>query len=755
MYSWSEFLSRYPKRILLGLLVLTLILGFGIKHLTLDAETDNLLGIEKKQSFADKLPATTDYDRVNLVIAHDNTLFTQNKLEKLTELQQQLERIADIKSVTSLFNVPDIQRYFKDNTWHSVLEKDRIETETTQHLQHAALANKLLIHQLINPEATTLALVVEVKAGVVDSELLHVRQQIETLLQKNQSSFQELFQIGPVDVQYYSLKDSMHDVLFTASLALLTLIITFSWFFKSPFLGLAPLFTAGCAIIWTLGIMGYCHIHFNVMTALAVIMTYTVGTMENAHFINAYQKSLKENPAGLPKQHIDFMYRAVLFPLFLTTLSTVLGFMSNLFATITLLKSFAITISLAIVLNAILLCVLTPALLTFTSAKERKKIEFVWVKKITIAVYQKTIRYPVCLSFFLCSIIMFSFWASTKIPIETTMYSYYYEKSEFVQKIIKVGHLMSGVERLIINISVDEKKGVRQRDVLQKIFDAENRIRQLPMTSTTLSPASTEASMFQLMTRDESDEHYRVPHTMLVSNIIFDELKKSEEMRFLVSKDNSVTRIVVTYQSNKTQESIKYINTVKKILNDEFKNAPIRYEVASYDLEFYEAVQYLIKAQLAGISMIYVSIFIIMLILFRSFKAGLISIIPNIFPLSFIILVLYALNIPFSISSVVVLTAVLGMAVDDTLHILYYFKKNFLKSRNRDQAILDTIQMLVRPVTITTFTLMLGMSMLFFSVIKASMHYGFLMIVGAMAAWIANLTITPFLLKKIDITKRL
>lgn len=95
------------------------------------------------------------------------------------------------------------------------------------------------------------------------------------------------------------------------------------------------------------------------------------------------------------------------------------------------------------------------------------------------------------------------------------------------------------------------------------------------------------------------------------------------------------------------------------------------------------------------------------------------------------------------------------MAADDTLHILYYFKKNFIKSRDNDIAIAETMNTLIRPVSVAAFTLILGMSMLVFSVIKASMQYGILMIIGALAAWVANLTVTPFLLKKINITKRL
>ena len=303
MRAWSEQLAKHAKLIFIILIIITCALSFGIKKLVLDTDMQNLLGISQKSLFSSQLPAVGNDLRNTDVIVYDAHLFTPKKLLELNAFQEKLSNIPSVDKVTSLFSMPNLQRYFEEKQMVAVLNIDVIKNTPIETLKHSALSNHSYIHSVINPEATALAFIVHIKESVPTNQLLSVRNAIEQLINQYHSDFQDLFQMGELENNFYSARDATHDIAITGSLTLLILIIAFSFFFRSPFLGLAPFLTAGLAMIWTLGIMGYCHIHFNVMTSLAVIMTYTVGTMENAHFINAYQKSHAKNPEGSVSQH--------------------------------------------------------------------------------------------------------------------------------------------------------------------------------------------------------------------------------------------------------------------------------------------------------------------------------------------------------------------------------------------------------------------------------------------------------------------
>jgi predicted RND superfamily exporter protein len=285
------------------------------------------------------------------------------------------------------------------------------------------------------------------------------------------------------------------------------------------------------------------------------------------------------------------------------------------------------------------------------------------------------------------------------------------------------------------------------------LFNIDQAIAKLPETSSTISAASLLASTNEMYTK--KSEEYHVPNSHLMTAVILKEMKTSDTLTHLLSEDNTTARIAITYHATTTPTAIAYINKVQQILNEQLKNKFISYEMGNEKFISFNALLNFLHIQLIAISSIYVSVFIIILIVFRSLKAGFVSIISNLIPLTGVMLVLYFFNIPFNLVSTLVLSATLGLAVDDTVHIMCSFKRKFLQSKNLDMAIEETIDTQLRPVTITTLTMVVGMSMLVFSATKASMQYGVLMASGSFMAWVADFILMPFLLKHINITRRL
>ena len=140
---------------------------------------------------------------------------------------------------------------------------------------------------------------------------------------------------------------------------------------------------------------------------------------------------------------------------------------------------------------------------------------------------------------------------------------------------------------------------------------------------------------------------------------------------------------------------------------------------------------------------------------FKKLKAGIVAIIPNVFPLAGVFLFMYVFNIPFFPLTIIVLAAVVGLAVDDTIHIMLSFRKHFRLSQDLDQSIYDAMNDQMRPVTIASVSLILGFGMMIFSTEKGVMLFAVVMCFGAFLSWISDMLVTPFLLKKINIYDKL
>ncbi len=131
---------------------------------------------------------------------------------------------------------------------------------------------------------------------------------------------------------------------------------------------------------------------------------------------------------------------------------------------------------------------------------------------------------------------------------------------------------------------------------------------------------------------------------------------------------------------------------------------------------------------------------------FRSLRLGLISLLPNLFPLALVGGVLYALGRPLQMSSAVLFTVLLGLAVDDTIHFLSRYRRELHSSPNVEHAVRSAFFSVGRAIVITTLVLMLGFGCLAFSAVPLNQLFAGLACLGLAGALLGDLLLLPALL---------
>lgn len=142
-------------------------------------------------------------------------------------------------------------------------------------------------------------------------------------------------------------------------------------------------------------------------------------------------------------------------------------------------------------------------------------------------------------------------------------------------------------------------------------------------------------------------------------------------------------------------------------------------------------------------------IFIIISVLFKSIKIGLISILPNIFPLLAILAVIGWFNLGINISTSIVFTIVFGIAVDDTIHFLSRYKIE-KTHHSTEKAIINTLNTSGSAISLTTIILVGGFGVLMFSQFSANFLTGLLVCIGLVTALLCDLFALPVFLKLFD-----
>jgi hypothetical protein len=140
-----------------------------------------------------------------------------------------------------------------------------------------------------------------------------------------------------------------------------------------------------------------------------------------------------------------------------------------------------------------------------------------------------------------------------------------------------------------------------------------------------------------------------------------------------------------------------------------------------------------------------VVVYLVLAVLFTSFRVGLLALLPNVLPIA-----VYFGALGFSAASLnpstsLIACLALGIAVDDTIHYLVRFNADARKTASEERATFSALSTVIRPVTFTSLALVLGFLVLTGSELRNQAQFGALAAFTMAVAWLADVTVTPAL----------
>ncbi|MCP3917282.1 MAG: MMPL family transporter [bacterium] len=144
-----------------------------------------------------------------------------------------------------------------------------------------------------------------------------------------------------------------------------------------------------------------------------------------------------------------------------------------------------------------------------------------------------------------------------------------------------------------------------------------------------------------------------------------------------------------------------------------------------------------------GLLVAAIAIFAAMTLAFRSFRLGAISIVPNAFPLVVAAATLVVLGIELQVSSVIAFTVLLGIAVDDTIHLIARFRRELAATGDVTEAAVRAYLGVGRALVVTTFVLAGGFGVMLASELPTSQLFAVIGCIGLVAALLGDLLLLP------------
>lgn len=160
----------------------------------------------------------------------------------------------------------------------------------------------------------------------------------------------------------------------------------------------------------------------------------------------------------------------------------------------------------------------------------------------------------------------------------------------------------------------------------------------------------------------------------------------------------------------------------------------------------YKAQRALLDSLIESTMWSFLTIAPLLMIISRGVRAGIVTMLPNVLPLFVIFGGMGWLGLPIDIGSMMSASIALGVAVDDTIHYLTWFRHDLDQSRCRNQAVLAAYRHCATPTMQAALINGFGLAVFAFSTFTPTKQFGFLMLTILIAGVIAELILLPALL---------
>lgn len=160
----------------------------------------------------------------------------------------------------------------------------------------------------------------------------------------------------------------------------------------------------------------------------------------------------------------------------------------------------------------------------------------------------------------------------------------------------------------------------------------------------------------------------------------------------------------------------------------------------------YKAQRTLLSSLIESTGWAFCSIAVVMILLLRSARAGFLAMLPNVFPVVIVFGIMGWCNVSVDIGSMMTASVAMGVAVDDTIHFLSWFRKGIDEGHSRNSAILMAYRRVATAMTQTTAIGGIGLSIFAFSTFTPTQRFGTLMLALLVAALVGDLLFLPALL---------
>ncbi|MCR4822028.1 MAG: MMPL family transporter [Treponema sp.] len=753
----SRFQVRYRAVILLVMTAFTIFCLTGLTKLRIvsdDGIVKNEENIAAEKRFTDIF---TSNSLLILVTADD--VFSPEVLQAIDEIGSRLEKeLTAVDSVYSLLTMP-IPIGSEDGIKISNPFKERggipQNPEELEEIKKFFLSRESLVNQFYSDDAKETWVLVSLRD--IEDESLNREMQAQKIILEEAEKYKEVCRMNPIGNKYYNMECRVFarkEAIIRILIGCVVVLIIFFLLLHSVRAVLVSILVTVFGISSVFGFSSHLGFPLNIeAVSLPVLLGMALAVGYSIHIINSFKLHFRRS--GKRKEAVYAAVEETGWPILFTVTTTITAFVSFLLFDATILHWIGIMSTGVIFSVYLYVIILIPVVMSFgkdespdSSADEKG---FTKVDKIFGSLGNIIIDKKIFVSIISSVIILIMIPGIFKITVNLNLMDMQGKKVPHIARIMEImDHKLGNLYSYNLMIDFDDPNAFKDTKQILKLEELQEKAGHLRLVQKSggkprvRSACDSLKEINKMFNNDDpsfytinTDEGVIAQNLMIFGNLF--------EHYFDVENDDfGVTRLQIDITDFDFKKLVKDADEIKACAEELFPDAKVY--VIGTTIKYARASEIIVRIELKSILWSLFFIAIMLIITFGSVKTGLIAMIPNIAPIIILAGIIGYMEQPLDTLTVTIMPMILGLAVDDTIHLTNHIRNQFRMTGNYKKAISLSLQEIGKTMFMTSIILCTMFAVYLTSPMNFFVHTGLFSIIGVFSALVADYTLTPALL---------
>ncbi len=511
-----------------------------------------------------------------------------------------------------------------------------------------------------------------------------------------------------------------------------------------------PIVAVALTAITVVGSMGAAGEPLNILNNIIPTLLIIIGISDSIHLIGRYREEIAE---GRSREEAGARtVRSMAVACLLTSVTTAVGLASLIVSKTTMLKHFGVVAGLGVMVAYVVTVLFTPAVLMWIKPPKviAETEEHGALAGGIISLTKSVLAHRIPVLALSAALVGGAVFFAFSLKVDHALLDQFEESDPVYRTTRLMEDELDGVRPLEVSLLAENAAIFEDPEVLSAVQEVVTWAEAQEIVLSSMSFQSILKQSLFLLTLDEEvlAEPFASGAQVRALKQLVRVRTEADPLAPWLGSEGTHMRLQIKLRDAGAQASMAFIEDLEVRLAEALGD-DIRVGFAGEGYNGSKGMDAVVTDLLSSLLMAIGIIFVLLTLLFRSVRLGLLSIPPNIIPLTFTMAYMVARGIPLNAATVIIFSISLGLAVDGSIHVLarYQEESRRLGPGAIDQVLLRAAAGTGHAIVISCFTLMAGFSVLLFSNFVPVQRFGELIAVTVGACLFATLVVQPALLR--------